>query len=205
MTSCPIVRDETVRLFERIEVGGKTQFVPFEQRVLWLRRSETTLRLVHKGNVVKDCAGLNDFYGFLTSIESVPGDDGPRLINAYGLDGESPLTLEADVVITDSPVLCLRDGEDRYYDEYKGKVGWKQPYAEVPSYHNGGKWWYTSDQPKDPADPHSGRPALEPITFEVRSKAWIHTDGIGKMPSKLADWVSAKRSEAKPIAVYPAK
>ena len=49
---CPVVRDEVMKLFDRVEVNGKTMFIPFERRILWIRESEAKIMWRHDDDLV---------------------------------------------------------------------------------------------------------------------------------------------------------
>jgi len=200
-TSCPIIRDEVMALFERVEVNGSTQFIPFEQRILWLRQSETKVTLEHRGVQVKEVCDLNDYYGYLSSILSVPKDEGERLATALKLDASTDLVASASVQIKDTPVL-IELSNDAFGSEYRGKKGYRQTYRQVPSYYNGKKWWYTSDQLKDADDKYSNRPVLESVIVLEVDSIWTNRDGVGEVPRKLQDWVDAQKAAITPINVY---
>lgn len=174
---CPVVRDEVLHLFERVEVGGKERFLPFDQRVLWIRKSETQIVLRWDGQTLDEKSTLNDFYGYL------------------------------DLRITDTAVLECTDSEAREDAErYKGQQ-YRKKYWATPSYHNGKKWWYTSETPDPP--PPGADPRTEPLfdrypRFEAESvyheqqAAWSSKrfPVAAILPVEIADWIAAERRKA---------
>ena len=65
---CPVVQREQRTFTERVTVGGELREIPYEREVLWVRISESTIQLRHKGRLVKEGDGYNDFDGFMTSV-----------------------------------------------------------------------------------------------------------------------------------------
>src|ERR1700733_8024643 len=101
---CPVVLNEVMQLFERVEVGGKSMFVPVNARILWLRSSETTVIYRHDGEIIREVGTLNDFYGFLSSLDCAMGD-ATSAAKRLKVGKADRLSVDLDVTITDTPVM----------------------------------------------------------------------------------------------------
>ena len=51
LSCCSVVAAESLTLFEQVSVAGKLRYLPFTQRILWLRESSTKLVLRHPDRV----------------------------------------------------------------------------------------------------------------------------------------------------------
>jgi len=110
---CPVVRDETIKLFERVAIGGKPRFFPFEQRVLWLRESDAKIVLRWDGEDLDDQCTLCDFYGYLTAFEEAIKNDGAKIVRAMKLTKEDRLSVDIHLKVIDHAVLPCDDEETR--------------------------------------------------------------------------------------------
>jgi hypothetical protein len=185
LSGCPIVRDEVLTLYERVEVMREQKFFPFEQRILWLRESEAKVTLSHRGVHIDDVQTLNDWSGYLTSIETAIKDTA-KLAKHYKIKRGDALSIDIALKITDLPVVLDTSLEGERWN----KDSWRKRYKCVPSYYNGGKWWWLS------ADPDDNR-RLE--TVEVDSLPRMYTTArhyIGKMPASVASWIEKARALA---------
>lgn len=100
---CPVVEEQTITMVA--EIGGAEARKAFD--VLWLRESETILRLVHRGAVINDIQTTTDFYGFLTSQEGAIADASLRAAEMR-IDGRTELQVVAFLRVFDEPRLASR-------------------------------------------------------------------------------------------------
>ncbi|MFY0990917.1 hypothetical protein [Halomonas sp. C05BenzN] len=105
-TAAPVVHRETAPLIRRTAdpVAETVRLEPFEATLVWLRDTEATLRLVHRGATVKELATYNDYYGFLRSVDGAL-EDAPGLCDSYRVTSDSELALQLDLVVIDTCVL----------------------------------------------------------------------------------------------------
>lgn len=198
-TLCPVVRREKMRLFERVEVANEYRFFPFDQEILWVRESSTKLTYMHKGVDITDGPSFNDFHGFLTSFTGAITDDIVSIGKSLGLEPTSDLYIQADVSIHDIP--CIED-TSREGIAHNAKWDRKQ-YITVPSYYNGKKWWFTSDQPIDPTDEYSRRPTLERVEVATQVYSTLGQKKLGVIPDVLQQWIDLQKAAAQPILATP--
>jgi hypothetical protein len=182
-------------LYESIEVGGKRLMFPFQQRLLWLRESHCKIIIRHRAaEVVKVCE-LNDFYGFLASLRYAVTDEIPTKWNELCLDAKAELCVEADIRITETPVI-----PDETKEGVAHNAKWdRKQYLAIPSWHNGQKYWYTSDRyPNN--DEYASPPRLEAKTViekpSIYSTLGVFPEDIGRAPPDLMLWVNEQREQA---------
>jgi hypothetical protein len=184
---CPVIRDEEMRLFERFVVGDTFQFLPFTKRILWLRESETKIVLRHDENVLSNRSTLNDFYGYLTSLEEAV-KDAKRLANEFAIGVGDRLSVDLFLQISEIPVM-----EDASKNDFAGaKNAYGKQWLSVPSYGNGQRWWYLSDQP----DTENCLPRLESVIVLEALVYSTRRHQTGKMPKALTAWIEAERKSA---------
>lgn len=179
-SSCPIVRDELMTLWESVEAGGGTQLIQFQKRILWLRESETQIVLRWDGQDFKEKYTFNDWYGYLTSLEGAIGYDIAKAV-------------EADVKIKDIPVL---EDDTREGKEWNARKGLKRQYRLIYCGHPDYRQWFTSD--KRGEGQYAGRPILEEKT--VLECKGIYTSRNPKSAEDAARFIAGQRAQAKTVA-----
>jgi hypothetical protein len=196
LTVCPIVRRETLRLFERVEVAGESRFVPFEKEILWLRESETTLTARHRGVTIKEVGTCNDYYGYLSSLTGYITDDIPKMAARLKIDPASELSIDLSLTISDRPVLEDLSEEGIRHNAHPN---YRRQYLEVPRYARNQKWWYTSDKPLT-EEKYSARPVLESRIVLENPCAYstLGRSDLGAIPEDLAKWIEEQRACAVP-------
>ncbi|PXX95954.1 hypothetical protein [Halomonas sp. LBP4] len=104
-SAAPVVHRETAHLIRRTAdpVAETVCLEPFGESLLWLRETEATLLLVHRGATVKELATYNDYYGFLRSVDGAL-EDVPGLCHSYRVTSDSELALQLDLVVIDTCV-----------------------------------------------------------------------------------------------------
>lgn len=126
-TLCPIVREEELQLWQRLDVGGEIQTVQFpgRRRILWVRESETAIALRRKEHLLADRGLINDWCGYLSSLEYATGE---AMKMARKLELAGNLRLDCDLTIRERPVLPdeSRDGLTWNADAHRRR------YVEVP-------------------------------------------------------------------------
>lgn len=133
-SKCPVVKEENIKLLERVVVGsGKIAFVPFTQKLMWLRESEAHISYWHNNKVFKEGSTFNDYYGFLTSYQNAL-DELQDTLKHFAIDEYSSLEVRIYVSIDETPVL-----EDNSSD---GKT-WNTPNTKHRRYQSlsGDKYW----------------------------------------------------------------
>jgi len=188
LSSCPVIRDELMTLWERVEVARETKLFPFQQRILWLRESEAKVGLWHRGIHVLDWSTLNDWNGYLTSLEAAVRET-PGIAKRYKLKRGDALSINIELTIKDVPVLpdLSPNGVEWNRDAFRKR------YNYVPSYYNGGKWWWLSDDPGD-------NRRLEPVAVDHLPNMYTTARHyIGKMPASVATWIEKARALARPV------
>lgn len=186
---CPVVHRGPMRLWQQANVGGEWRLIPFEREVLWLRQSEAEIVLRHGGREVDTRATLNDFYGFLTSLEWAVTDDVPGLADHYGVTADTLLSVDVDVTVSDVPCLADTSAEGAETFQRTGRA----TYVSVPD--EGGKRWYLSDKPAEGED---ALPALKSQVVAERKPVYT-TRGktaLGQIPADLAAWIAEQRNAA---------
>lgn len=183
-TCCPVVRDETLDLFERIAVDGQYRFFPIRKRILWVRESEAKIVLRHDGIDVDDEGCLNDFYGLLTSLIGAIEDEVPRTAERFKVSLGDRLAVELDTTLTDRPVTP-DPKPDRMYgcDSRLAAPGWHDPHGP----------WFLSD-----AAGESGRPPELGSVVVAERKAIYSTSRhlLGAVPPEVAAWVAEQKAAA---------
>ncbi|HUU95958.1 MAG TPA: hypothetical protein VM487_09460 [Phycisphaerae bacterium] len=119
-----------MKLWQLVTVGGNLQMLPFEQEIWWLRESEATVSLRHRGVMVKELCTLCDRYGYLTSVEAAITDDAPKFAAQYELRPEDTLRVEVCVVVEDRPHLppTGRQNVADFFDPDE----WHKRYKRIP-------------------------------------------------------------------------
>lgn len=103
-SSCPIARRSHETFVEWSTIGGERRRFEFNREVLWLQESESQIRFVHGGQVLKECSTYNDYYGYLTSADSLD-KEAVREAQAYGITRQSTLVLEVVARVFQTPVI----------------------------------------------------------------------------------------------------
>jgi hypothetical protein len=192
---CHVVRDETMRLFERVEVGGRELMLAFEQRVLWLRESETKIMLRHDGQDVDERSTLSDFYGYLVGLEAAVMD-AAAIAARFRIGFGDRLSVDLDLTITDRPVMVDESQEAKdAAARWKGET-YRKSYLRVPGY-SSSKSWFLSDK----KDESGYIPTLESVKFlEKKSIYSTRRDETGIVPFELAAWIATERRRAEIIS-----
>ena len=192
-TLCPVVRDDTMRLFERVEIDRQYRYFPITKRILWVRESEAKIVLRHDGIDVDDRGTRNDWYGFLSSVTGAVQDEIPRLAAHYKIGVGDRLSVDLDVTLTDTPYLEDTSPEAREDSRRWGGQTYRKSYQCVPGYYNGGKWWYLTDEDVKGQQ----TPTLEAVkVFEGRAVYSTGKHLLGVLPPELAAWVKQEESAA---------
>lgn len=153
----PVIKRETMQLFERATIAGQLQFVPFEREILWVRESSAKVYLRHRGVEISPLATFNDFYGYLTSVQHAVLE-APRYHEQFKIQQDDALTIEIELSVCDRPLL-----EDTSPAGVEHNRQWARR-QYLASDHG----WYTSDQPRD-----DGRyPRLETRVFVNHELVW---------------------------------
>ena len=179
-SACPVVRAGPMKLWQLVTVGGNLQMLPFEQEIWWLRESEATVSLRHRGVMVKELCTLCDRYGYLTSVEAAITDDAPKFAAQYELRPEDTLRVEVCVVVEDRPHLPPTGRQDvaDFFD------------------------WYTADKPVNPGTrchEYPRYPRLEAVKVGELKHVYTTADGTGAVPTAVAKWIKAQRAEAESL------
>lgn len=193
LSLCHVVRDATMTLFDRVEVGGVTTMLPFQRRVLWLRESEANIVLRWDGkHEVDGIATLCDYYGYLRSVEAAVTEYAATHAKAYKLTKADRLSVDVDVTITEIPVLedTSQEAKDDA-ERYQGK-NYRKSYNRVPTGYDNKGPWYTSDNSVD-----GMWPRLKPVVyFEKQSFYTTLRSDVGAVPAKLSAWIAEERRKA---------
>jgi hypothetical protein len=137
-----------ITLFQQATIGGKSQFHPFEIEVVWVASSETRLEFWHGGQMLKEDATFNDFYGYLTSMRFDQGMH-LRVAEKFKVDQRSTLDLRLITSIFLTPYLeddeCRRWNSDALERNVKYKLiglpsEYRTPFKE--NYGDGLKTYY---------------------------------------------------------------
>lgn len=143
-----IVDRRKMRLFQQATIGGKTRFHPFEKEVAWVASSETRLEFWHGGQLLKEDATFNDFYGYLTSMR-FDDDMHLRVAEKFKIDQQSTLELRLITSIFLTPYYeddeCRRWNSDALERNVKYKLldlpsEYRTPFEE--DYGDGLKTYY---------------------------------------------------------------
>lgn len=188
LSACPVVRDEVMRLWEEVKVGGERRLEAFERRVLWLRESSTEIFLHHRGVDVDKLVTFNDWDGFLTSLEAAFGE-AKKVRRKFRIKPGDELCVVARTTITDEPRLPALHPEAVRWNE--GAQRKKYLYIERELR------WLTSDQPAGEYAFGGGHyyPRLENVGIELRStKVGTRMDAVTKR------WIARRRECASALA-----
>ncbi|MBA54319.1 MAG: hypothetical protein CMK89_07680 [Pseudomonadales bacterium] len=173
-----IVDRRKMRLFQQATIGGKSRFHPFEKEVVWVASSETCLEFWHGGQLLKEDAAFNDFYGYLTSMRF---DDGMhlRVANKFKVDQQSTLELRLITSIFLTPYYeddeCRRWNSDALERNVKYKLldlpsEYRSPYEE--DYGAGLKTYYKTLERITAAEETTWSSQLSPEDNEKISRSF---------------------------------
>lgn len=185
---CPVVKTETLTLWQYVEVGGSRKLVDFEQEVMWLRESEADVVFCHRQAEIKNLSTTTDFYGFTTAAHGA-FKDVLHLAKQWDIRSDDPVGLRIIVRISDLPVLAdlSRDGE-RYNQEYSSPGSHKR-YLSPPR-----GSWFTSKDPKIVAESLRMLPCLQPLECCPDTPVY-DTRTIAELPAAhLTQWVNDQRA-----------
>lgn len=124
-----IVYHRKITLFQQATIGGKTQFHPFKREVVWVASSETRLDYWHGGQLLKEGATFNDFYGYLTSMQL----DGLHLRAAEKFNVNQQSTLELRLITSIFLTPYYEDDECRRWNGDAHELNVKYKLLELPS------------------------------------------------------------------------
>lgn len=103
----PIVRRQILDLarFGSLSGVGISQWIRFEQPVVWLREATAQVVFEHGGRELKTGASFGDCGGYLTSIYSAI-ESAKLECEAYGVSEDSSLSVRVALSIVDIPVVA---------------------------------------------------------------------------------------------------
>lgn len=178
----PVVRTETLRLFEFVEAGGTRQLFPFEREIVWVRESETKIMLRLDAFDVDESSTFTDFYGFLTSLTGAITDDVKRMAKSWKLKQGERFAVELDTVITDKPLLPCNE------PPFAGRKAYRTLY---------GKRWLTSDVPvkvwDDGLKEYATLKEIEVANVKAIYSTRRHP--IGVIPKDVAAWIAEQKAK----------
>lgn len=152
-STCPVVRTETMKLWQQVTVAGKSQMVSFEREIAWLRDSDTKITIEHRGVLVDTGPTLNDFGGgYLVSLEAAAGE-AKRIARKLKIRRGDVLAIVANLAIVETPVMIDTSTEAI---SRNSRCASKQ-YQRVE------RDWYTNTE----FSPETGWPRLESIEIET--------------------------------------
>jgi hypothetical protein len=181
---CPIVLVETRRLYAYADMANlPRKWFDFEATLVWLRESETTVRLKFNGHLLSTLATYTDYYGFMASAEAGI-ERAKQYADNLGIMPQDRLIAECLTTIFDIPVSI--DGS-REAVELNRQFPRKRFIYASPE-------WFISDQPADPNNEHS-QPRL-------KSKVLVedHVSFTTKMEEPWP-WIENWKLETKKIAI----
>jgi hypothetical protein len=114
MDRSPISKIETLQLWQHAEVGGAIALVPFVREITWRRESETVCKLLHRGAEVDTLKTFNDFYGYLTSLESA-AEYAPHDLKRMRIQKGDKLQIVAVTSIHECPYYGKKDAPREWY------------------------------------------------------------------------------------------
>jgi hypothetical protein len=133
-----VIEITTEELFEYATVGGEKKAINFDKEIIWTRTSETQLLYVHGGEIIKESETLNDFYGYLTSMDPKEMMIHEKMQH-YGITAFSSLEMALHVTIYELPyVETERNRESNARIDTKKQ---KKTFTEPPHLK-----WYFSDR-----------------------------------------------------------
>lgn len=178
----PVVRTETLKLFEFVEAGGTHQLIQFEREIVWIRESTTQVMLRLDSFDVDESSTFTDFYGFLTSLTGAITDDVKRMANHWKLKQGERFAVELDTVITDLPLLPCNE------KPFAGRTAYRSLY---------GKRWLTSDVPakvwEDGIKEYASLKEIEVANVKAIYSTRRHP--IGVIPEDVAAWVAEQKAK----------
>lgn len=103
--SCsPIFKSEEAELVEYVVANHHPVLIPFTRKIMWIRESESTVSFWHAGKEIKSSSTFNDFYGYLTSIDSAI-KDAKKLAKVYSVNEDSTLEIRVELTVYEKPVV----------------------------------------------------------------------------------------------------
>jgi hypothetical protein len=139
-------REGFMTLFQRVEIGGADKFIPFEQRILVLRESESTLIWMHDEFLLREGPTSNDWYGYLSSAKYA-AEDAIEMAKKLRVGVGDRLAFEVKVTVSERP--CLVDDSREAQEtarKYAGKA-YRKTYRSIPTYSSRSGYWFVSDTP----------------------------------------------------------
>jgi len=186
---CPVVKTETMTLWQYVEVGGSRKLMSFEQEIMWLRESEADLVFRHRRTTIKRLTTSSDFYGFLTSAHGA-FKDVAHLAERWDIRPDDVGGLRIVVRINDMPVIAdlSRDGL-RHNQEYNSP-GSRKRYLSPPR-----GIWFTSEEPAIVGEDFKILPCLQPLECCPETPVY-DTRTIAELPAAhLTQWVNDQRAQ----------
>jgi len=176
--SCgPVVKRETLTLYQSALVGGKERYVDFQQEILWVRKSESQIFLTHRGAIVDGLSTYNDFYGFMASPISALGEVESRR-KLLHIEIGDVLCLEVRTKVADQPLIA---------DDTKDGREWNAT-ADRKKYFQADREWLT----KPGFDPKFGYWRLEAAVVVESELVYTTADGD---EGKIAAFVERMKAE----------
>lgn len=153
-STCPVVRTELMKLFERVTFGGDVRLLEFEKEILWLRESNTMVELWWDDTIISAHGTLNDWYGFLSSATTAVDEITANLVHKLKLEQSDRLAVVSTVLIMDTPVLRATSQE---------AIAWNLRAQRKKYLSIYGQPWFTSDKTENADGVFVGLPSLKPI------------------------------------------
>lgn len=129
--SCPIAKRTQETLFQSIHIGGENKYAEFQRVVVWLLQSESMIRFMHGGIVVRKGPTYNDFNGYLCSFNAEGGalHGAAALAETYAATPNSSMSIE--VLATAMLFPCVEPNELVAHNRTKPS-SYKSQFAYVP-------------------------------------------------------------------------
>jgi hypothetical protein len=187
-TFCPVVRAETMNLFDLVTVGGRERYVPFEKRILWVRESFADVRVRHRSRTVTEVASLFDYRGYLTCLETAIEREVAEWHERLEMQHGDTLRIDVDLRIEEVPLLA-----DTSREGIEHNARWdRKQYLAVPNEFP--TWWFLSDK--------SGEGGGYPPRLERKQTALCaglyttarHQPGV--IPPEIKHLIATLRAEA---------
>jgi len=129
-TTCPETRTQE-KFVQFLKVGASNQKFEFDHEIVWFHESESSVKFMHGGKLLKQGPTFNDYYGYLGSFSERNINDVMSIAADYGVTQESSLEIQLVVQLCQKP--NIESEEDKISNAKVTHPGESRQYSFVPN------------------------------------------------------------------------